>query len=87
MQGKCFYYFVSLVCSKIFIGQQCVERARYRFSPLPTIRFLIPKFILFSKIMPWLWLKLGQDLKFSKDRKMIKTSKLWEVKIIIGLVR
>ena len=25
MQGKCFYYFVSLVCSKIFIGQQCAD--------------------------------------------------------------
>ena len=31
MQGKCFYYFVSLVCSKIFIGQQCVEEEQ----PIP----------------------------------------------------
>ena len=34
MQGKCFYYFVSLVCSKIFIGQQCHRRGgSFAFEP------------------------------------------------------
>ena len=86
MQGKCFYYFVSLVCSKIFIGQQCVKRARYRFSPLPTIRFLILRIILFSSWFVRICLKLGQYLNFKKDRKRIKTSEKWEVKIIVELV-
>ena len=54
------------------------KRARYHFSPLPTIRFLIFKIILFSKIMLWLWLKLRQGLELWKDRKRIKSSELWE---------
>ena len=44
----------------------------------PFYPFLIPKFILFSKIMPWLWLKLRQGLELWKDRKRIKSSELWE---------
>ena len=54
------------------------KRARYHFSPLPTIRFLILKIILFSKIMLWLWLKLRQGLELWKDRKRIKISEWWE---------
>ena len=51
-----------------------VKRARYRFSPLPTIRFLILKFILFSLHECNFRLKLRQGLNLRKDRKRIKTS-------------
>ena len=50
----------------------------------PFYPFLIPKFILFSKIMLWQWLKLRQGLNLRKDRKRIKTSEL--VEDIVDLV-
>ena len=62
MQGKCFYYFVSLVCSKIFIGQQCVKRVcvfcfakalrtvldYWQFENLHSLSFAIAKQLLIS---------------------------------------
>ena len=47
----------------------------------------ILRIILFSCLFWKIRLKLRQGLNFSKDRKRIKTSEEWEVKIIIGLVR
>ena len=54
-------------------------KKNYPFYPLFILRI-----ILFSKIMPWLCLKLRQGLTFSKDRKWIKTSEL--VEDIVDLV-
>ena len=56
-----------------------VKRARYRFSPLPTIRFLILRIILFSCLFWKIYLKLRQGLNFCKDRKRIKASEGWEI--------
>ena len=53
-----------------------VKRARYRFSPLPTIRFLILIIILFFRWFVEIRLKLRQGLTLSKDRKRIKTSQV-----------
>ena len=55
-----------------------------RKSALPTIRFLILRIILFSLYECNFWLKLGQGLTFSKDRKRIKISEL--VEYIVDLV-